>query len=105
MNNTDRKYEIPVRSDFYEDGEGPHVIVDGKTVYIVDRSSRTNQNTDRRTEWTYDASTRQDGAVRGISRMNRNCPKCDIEMKYVEEPLVSGFVGYVCTNENCQRNQ
>jgi len=39
MNNTDYKYEIPVRSDFYEDGEGPHVIVDGKTVYIVDRSS------------------------------------------------------------------
>jgi len=32
------KYEIPLRPGFYNEGDGPRVIIDGGKVYIVDRT-------------------------------------------------------------------
>lgn len=31
-----------------------------------------------------------------------DCRECGEEMEYVEEPMVSGFVGYICTNDDCE---
>lgn len=29
------------------------------------------------------------------------CDECSKEKEYVDEPMISGFRGYLCTNENC----
>lgn len=32
---------------------------------------------------------------------NPECEKCGNEKTYVDEPMISGFRGYICTNDNC----
>lgn len=29
------------------------------------------------------------------------CDECGEPKEYVEEPMISGFTGYVCTNDHC----
>lgn len=33
------------------------------------------------------------------------CPECDEPMDYVDEPVISGFRGFVCTNDDCPRDR
>lgn len=33
-----------------------------------------------------------------------SCKKCGEEKEHIDEPMVSGFVGYLCTNDNCPRD-
>ena len=32
------------------------------------------------------------------------CPDCETEREFVDEPMVSGFRGYVCLNNECPRD-
>ena len=32
------------------------------------------------------------------------CPDCDEDREWVEEPMISGFRGFVCTNDDCARD-
>lgn len=35
---------------------------------------------------------------------NPDCPECGVEQTYVDEPMISGFSGYLCTNDDCPRD-
>jgi len=39
-----------------------------------------------------------------MSESTKECPECGDPMEYVEEPLTSGFRGYLCKNEECPRD-
>jgi hypothetical protein len=32
------------------------------------------------------------------------CPDCGEDREWVEEPMISGFRGFVCTNDDCPRD-
>jgi hypothetical protein len=32
------------------------------------------------------------------------CDECGVEKEYVDEPMMSGYRGYLCTNESCPRD-
>lgn len=40
-----------------------------------------------------------------LSELPRACPKCDETRRYVDEPLLSGFRGHICQNEECPRGR
>ncbi len=32
------------------------------------------------------------------------CPSCEEPMQYINEPMISGFRGHLCDNEDCPRD-
>jgi hypothetical protein len=53
--------------------------------------------------YTGDIGLRVGGKLLG--NLPKGCPECGATMKYVDEPMVSGFRGHLCTNDECGRDQ
>ena len=56
-----------------------------------------------RISWTDEEHAEQYRAVALFLRNQKNveCEECGEQKEYVDEPMMSGFRGYLCTNDDC----